>query len=618
MSTDEQTPEIPEEREEEIRPTATAEESHEGEGDIDDDDDDRSEMAALYDETLKDITEGEVVRGTIVKITDQEVLVDVGFKSEGAISIREFRKGGAISVSVGDEIEVFLEEAENKDGHVVLSKEKADKAKVWEEITRAFDNDEEVEGVVTDKIKGGLAVDIGVRGFLPGSQADLRPVRDLGSFVGQKITMKILKLNRQRGNIVLSRRAVLEKGREEKRRETLENLEIGKQVKGIVKNITEYGGFIDLGGIDGLLHITDMSWGRISHPSELLIVGEEIDVVVLKFDRETERVSLGLKQKTPDPWSNIAEKYPPSTRANGKVVSLTDYGAFIELEEGVEGLIHVSEMSWTRKVKHPSKVLAIGDTIETMVLNVDPEKKRISLGLKQIEPNPWDVIEDKYPPGSVISGSVRNLTEFGAFIGLEEGIDGLVHISDLSWTTKVNHPSEVLTKGDTVQAKVLNIDKSRERLSLGIKQLTPDPWQEFMRDYGVGKTITGTIVKVTDFGLFLALQGGLEGLVHSSEMGTAENDKPERHFAIEQELEAKIVKIDPGERKISLSISALANDQERHQINSYMQRQGSGVVSLGEMMQDKQIDTNSILSGTSEETDPSEETDTSEEKEPEA
>jgi small subunit ribosomal protein S1 len=605
MSTNEQTPESTEEREEEIRPAAAAEESPEGGGDIDDEED-RSEMARLYDETLKDITEGEIVRGTIVKITDQEVLVDVGFKSEGAIPIREFRKEGGISISEGDEIEVFLEEAENKDGHVVLSKEKADKAKVWEEITKAYESDEEIEGVVTDKIKGGLAVDIGVRGFLPGSQADLRPVRDLSNFVGQKITMKILKLNRQRGNIVLSRRAVLEKGREEKRRETLKNLEVGKLVKGIVKNITEYGGFIDLGGIDGLLHITDMSWGRISHPSELLIVGEEIDVVVLKFDRETERVSLGLKQKTPDPWTNIAEKFPPGTRAHGKVVSLTDYGAFIELEEGVEGLIHVSEMSWTRKVKHPSKVLAIGDTIETMVLNVDPEKKRISLGLKQIEPNPWDVIEESYPPGSVITGSVRNLTEFGAFIGLEEGIDGLVHISDLSWTTKVNHPSEVLTKGDTVQAKVLNIDKSRERLSLGIKQLTPDPWQEFMRDYNVGKTITGTIVKVTDFGLFLALQGGLEGLVHSSEMGMDKDDQPERHFTIGQELSAKIVKIDPGERKISLSISALASDQERNDMKNYLQRQGSGVVSLGEMMQEKQIDTDSILSKTSEEKEPEE------------
>ena len=559
----------------------------------------RSEMDQLYAETLRNIEEGEIVRGTVVKVTDQEVLVDVGFKSEGAIPIQEFRsEKGEITVTVGEEVEVFLEEAENSDGHIVLSKDKADKAKVWDEITKAYENDCEIEGTVTDKIKGGLAVDVGVRGFLPGSQVDLRPVRDLGSFVGQKITMRILKLNRQRGNIVLSRRAVLEKGREEKRRETLEKLEVGMRIKGVVKNITEYGGFIDLGGVDGLLHITDMSWGRISHPTELLTVGEEEEVVVLKFDRETERVSLGLKQKTPDPWSNIAEKYPPGTRANGKVVSLTDYGAFVELEEGIEGLVHVSEMSWTRKVKHPSKVVSAGDIIETMILDVDPENKRISLGLKQIQPNPWDVIEEKYPPGTIISGKVRNLTEFGAFIGLEEGIDGLVHISDLSWTTKVNHPSEVLKKGDTVEAKVLNIDKARERLSLGIKQLTSDPWQEFMQDYGVGKSVVGTVVKVTDFGLFLALPGDLEGLIHASELDMDKSNRPEQHFSVGQELSAKIIKIDTGERKISLSLSALKSDEERQDINSYLQRQGNGSVSLGDIIQDSNIDTGSLLGGT--------------------
>jgi small subunit ribosomal protein S1 len=576
----------------------------------------RSEMDQLYAETLKNIEEGEIVKGTVVKVTDQEVLVDVGFKSEGAISLHEFRsESGDLSVAVGDEVEVYLEEAENSDGHVVLSKEKADKAKVWDEITKAYESDEEIEGTVTDKIKGGLAVDIGVRGFLPGSQVDLRPVRDLGSFVGKKITMKILKLNRQRGNIVLSRRAVLEKGREEKRRETLQNLEVGMRIKGVVKNITEYGGFIDLGGVDGLLHITDMSWGRISHPTELLTVGEEVEVVVLKFDRETERVSLGLKQKTPDPWSNIAEKHPPGTRTPGKVVSLTDYGAFVELEEGVEGLVHVSEMSWTRKIKHPSKILTVGDIIETQVLDVDPENKRISLGLKQIEPNPWDVIEDKYPPGSIINGKVRNLTEFGAFIGLDEGIDGLVHISDLSWTRKVNHPSEVLKKGDDVEAKVLNIDKGRERLSLGIKQLTSDPWQEFMSGYGVGKSVTGTIVKVTDFGLFLALEGDLEGLVHASELNMDKADRPEQHYAVGQELTAKIVKVDPGERKISLSLTAHKNDQERHDISSYMNRKDTGAVSLGDMIQDKKIDTSALLAGTVPEEVKKEEVEEEEERE---
>jgi small subunit ribosomal protein S1 len=605
MSTEQQSPETLEEDKETLEPAAPPEAPA---SDEEQEADDRSAMEELYAETLKDIEEGQIVRGTVVKVTDQEVLVDVGYKSEGSISLREFRgERGTVPVAVGDEIEVFLEEAENSDGHIVLSKEKADKAKVWDEITKSYEDDSEIEGVVTDKIKGGLAVDIGVRGFLPGSQVDLRPVRDLGSFVGQKISMKILKLNRQRGNIVLSRRAVLEKGREEKRRETLANLKVDMRIKGVVKNITEYGAFIDLGGVDGLLHITDMSWGRVSHPTELLSVGEETEVVVLKFDPETERVSLGLKQKTPDPWTSIRDKYPPTTRAMGKVVSLTDYGAFVELEEGIEGLVHVSEMSWTRKIKHPSKILAVGDSIETMVLDINPENKRISLGLKQIEPNPWDVIEEKYPPGSIIEGKVRNLTDFGAFIGLEEGIDGLVHISDLSWTTKINHPSEVLKKGDSVEAKVLNIDKSRERLSLGIKQITGDPWQEFTRQYGVNKSITGTVVKVTDFGLFLALEGGLEGLIHASELGIERSEQPERHFAVGQELTARIVKVDPGERKISLSLTAHKAAEERTDINSYMNRQDMGAVSLGDMLQDQQKINGTLLDTSKDDEDTTEE-----------
>ncbi|HEY5998784.1 MAG TPA: 30S ribosomal protein S1 [bacterium] len=544
----------------------------------------RAEMGRLYDETLVNLEEGEIVRGRVIKITDQEVLVDVGFKSEGSIPINEFRRDNV--PAVGDEVEVFLEEAENAEGHLILSKEKADKAKVWEEITRSFEEDREIEGVVTDKIKGGLAVDIGVRGFLPGSQVDLRPVRDLGQFVGQKIVMKILKLNRQRGNVVLSRRAVLEKGREEKRRETLKNLVVGMRIKGVVKNITEYGAFIDLGGVDGLLHITDMSWGRISHPSEVLMVGEEVEVVVLKFDRETERVSLGLKQKTQDPWTNLGQKYPVGSRVKGKVVSLTDYGAFVELEEGVEGLVHVSEMSWTKKVKHPSKILSVGDQIECQVLNVDENVKRISLGIKQIEANPWDVIEQKYPVGSVITGKVRNLTEFGAFVGLDEGIDGLVHVSDISWTKKIKHPSEVLKKGDTVEAVVLNIDKARERLSLGIKQVQGDPWQEFTTKHGIGKTVTGTVVKITDFGVFVSIAGGIEGLIHASELGSDRNARPE-NFAIGQELKAKVIRIDQGERKASLSLKALEHDQERADYDQYVGRQGSGAVSIGDLMEEK-------------------------------
>jgi small subunit ribosomal protein S1 len=544
----------------------------------------RAEMNRLYDETLRHIEEGEIVRGRVIKVTDQEVIVDVGFKSEGAISLGEFRRDNV--PKVGEEIEVFLEEAENAEGHLILSKEKADKAKVWEEITKAFEEDREIEGYVTDKIKGGLAVDIGVRGFLPGSQVDLRPVRDLGHFVGQKIVMKILKLNRQRGNVVLSRRAVLEKGREEKRRETLKNLVIGMRIKGVVKNITEYGAFIDLGGVDGLLHITDMSWGRISHPSEVLMVGEEVEVVVLKFDRETERVSLGLKQKTQDPWTNLGTKYPVGTRVKGKVVSLTDYGAFVELEEGVEGLVHVSEMSWTKKVKHPSKILSVGDQIECQVLNVDENVKRISLGIKQIESNPWDVIEQKYPIGSVITGKVRNLTEFGAFVGLDEGIDGLVHVSDISWTKKIKHPSEVLKKGDSVEAVVLNIDKARERLSLGIKQVQGDPWQEFVTKSGLGKIVGGTVVKITDFGVFVSIPGGIEGLIHTSELGSDKNARPE-NFAIGQELQAKVIRIDQGERKVSLSLRALEHDQERADYGEYTSRQGTGAVSIGEMLEEK-------------------------------
>jgi small subunit ribosomal protein S1 len=544
----------------------------------------RAEMNRLYDETLRHLEEGEIVRGRVIKITENEVIVDVGFKSEGAIPIGEFRRDNI--PAVGEEIEVFLEEAENAEGHLILSKEKADKAKIWEEITKIFDEDREIEGYVTDKIKGGLAVDIGVRGFLPGSQVDLRPVRDLGHFVGQKIVMKILKLNRQRGNVVLSRRAVLEKGREEKRRETLKNLVIGMRIKGVVKNITEYGAFIDLGGVDGLLHITDMSWGRISHPSEVLMVGEEVEVVVLKFDRETERVSLGLKQKSQDPWTNLGTKYPIGTKVKGKVVSLTDYGAFVELEEGVEGLVHVSEMSWTKKVKHPSKILSVGDQIECQVLNVDENVKRISLGIKQIESNPWDVIEQKYPIGSVITGKVRNLTEFGAFVGLDEGIDGLVHVSDISWTKKIKHPSEVLKKGDSVDAVVLNIDKPRERLSLGIKQVQGDPWQEFVAKSGLGKIVGCTVVKVTDFGVFVAIAGGIEGLIHASELGSDKNARLE-NFAIGQELQAKVIRIDQGERKVSLSLKALESDQERSDFDQYASRQGSGSVSIGEMLEEK-------------------------------
>ncbi len=533
-----------------------------------------ADMAALYNDSFRQFAEGEIIRGTIIQLREKEVVVDVGFKSEGIIPIEEFRGDrGEITAKIGDTVEVFLEETENSDGYVVLSKEKADKAKVWEELARVHQEDGEVEGRVIERVKGGLSVDIGVRAFLPGSQIDIRPVHNLETVVGQRIRVKILKINRMRNNVVVSRRVILEKEMEGKRAETLGKLIVGAVMKGTVKNITEYGAFVDLGGVDGLLHITDMSWGRISHPSEMLMVGDEIEVMILKFDPETRKVSLGLKQKTADPWKDIAEKYPVGTKVKGKVVSLTDYGAFVELEEGVEGLIHVSEMSWTRKVKHPSKVVAVGDNVEALVLDVNIEKKRLSLGLKQTEPNPWDLITEKYPTGSIVSGKVRNMTDFGAFIGLEEGIDGLVHISDISWTKKVKHPSDVLKKGDKVDAMVLNIDRERERLSLGIKQLTPDPWESISKRFTVGQDVVGRVTTTTDFGAFVELEDGIEGLIHISELSKAKVAHTEDVVKEGDQITARIIKIDPSERKLALSIRAMEEGLERSDIDRYIDRQ---------------------------------------------
>ncbi len=533
-----------------------------------------ADMAALYNDSFRQFAEGEIIRGTIIQLREKEVVVDVGFKSEGIIPIEEFRDDrGEITAKIGDTVEVFLEETENSDGYVVLSKEKADKAKVWEELARVHQEDGEVEGRVIERVKGGLSVDIGVRAFLPGSQIDIRPVHNLETVVGQRIRVKILKINRMRNNVVVSRRVILEKEMEGKRAETLGKLIVGAVMKGTVKNITEYGAFVDLGGVDGLLHITDMSWGRISHPSEMLMVGDEIEVMILKFDPETRKVSLGLKQKTADPWKDIAEKYPVGTKVKGKVVSLTDYGAFVELEEGVEGLIHVSEMSWTRKVKHPSKVVAVGDNVEALVLDVNIEKKRLSLGLKQTEPNPWDLITEKYPTGSIVSGKVRNMTDFGAFIGLEEGIDGLVHISDISWTKKVKHPSDVLKKGDKVDAMVLNIDRERERLSLGIKQLTPDPWESISKRFTVGQDVVGRVTTTTDFGAFVELEDGIEGLIHISELSKAKVAHTDDVVKEGDQITARIIKIDPSERKLALSIRAMEEGMERSDIDRYIDRQ---------------------------------------------
>jgi small subunit ribosomal protein S1 len=525
-----------------------------------------AEMEAYFDKSLKNFREGEIITGKVLGLSKGLVTVDVGFKSEGMISHSEFPEAEK-DLQIGDEIEVFLERVEDNNGIVVLSKEKANKIKIWEKLVTAFEAEEIIEGIVVAKAKGGLTVDIGLKSFLPGSQIDLRPVRNLEKLIGEKFEMKIIKMNKKRGNIVLSRRILLEEERKQARAGTLTKMEEGNQVEGIVKNITDYGVFIDLGGIDGLLHITDMSWGRVNHPSEMFAIGDKVTVMVLKYDKEKERVSLGLKQITPDPWVDVDNKYPVKTRISGKVVSITDYGAFVELEKGIEGLVHVSEMSWSRHVKHPSKMVSIGDTVEAVVLTLDKEKKRISLGMKQIEPNPWDSIEEKYPIGTEVEGLVRNLTDFGAFIELEDGVDGLIHISDLSWNKKIKHPSEVLKKKDKVTAAVLNIDKEACRISLGIKQLEADPWENIPDQYPIGKVVTGTIIKVTGFGAFAEFDDGLEGLIHVSQLSSEKVTHPEKVVNVGDEITAKVIKVDTTSKKIGLSIKAFKENLDPSQID---------------------------------------------------
>ncbi len=546
--------------------------------------DDYEKLLDMYDVSFRSLAEGQVVKGRILKVLPNEVIVDVGYKSEGIIQIQEFTDpDGTVRVSEGDEVDVLLEKHENREGYVVLSKEKAEKVRVWETVEAAFNSGSIVKGRVIERIKGGLAVDIGVRAFLPGSLVDVRPVRNLDSMRGKEIRARVIKVNRRRGNIVLSRKAVLEEENQEKKKKTLEILEEGKRIKGVVKNITGYGAFLDLGGIDGLLHITDMSWGRINHPSEVFSVGDEVEVIVLKFDRETERVSLGYKQLKADPWEQVGERYSAGSRVKGKVVSLTDYGAFVELEEGVEGLVHVSEMSWTKKVKHPSKVLTVGSLIEAAVLDVDLRQRRLSLGLKQIEPNPWDMIAQKYEVNSKITGKVRNLTDFGAFVEVEEGVDGLIHISDLSWTKRVKHPSEILKKGDEVEAIILKIDAENQRLSLGLKQLQPNVWDEFFDRHVVGDMVHGKISRMADFGVFVEIAEGVEGLVHVSELADERVEHPKDRFNEGDEVRAKIIKMDTLERKVGLSIKAAAADEERSSLSSYMDSSSDGSVRLGDV-----------------------------------
>jgi small subunit ribosomal protein S1 len=544
-------------------------------------------LMEMYEESFKRFAEGEVVNGRIISVDKDHVLVDIGYKSEGQIRIHEFRdESGEIRAEVGDTVEVMVEWWDDENEVVVLSKEKAEKVKVWEEIKETYDNDGTISGTITSRVKGGFSVDIGVQAFLPGSQADLRPIRNLDEMVGQTFEFKVLKYNRKRSNIVLSRRVILEAEREAKRSATLASIHEGKVVDGVVKNITEYGVFVDLGGVDGLLHITDISWGRVKHPSDLFAIGDEIQVKILNLDLEKERVSLGMKQLTPDPWTTAAEKYPVSARVTGRVVSLTDYGAFVELEEGIEGLIHVSEMSWTRKIRHPSKVVAVGDEVEAVVLDIKPDARRISLGMKQAKPNPWDVISEKYPVGTTIEGRIKNITDFGLFIGIDEGIDGLVHISDLSWTKRIKHPGDLYKKGDLVQAVVLDIDKKSERFSLGIKQLQSDPWETVNERYEVGKEITGTVTNLTDFGVFVELEEGIEGLVHVSEISKEKIKTPVGMFNVGDLITARVMNINSDERRIGLSIKRLDMPDDQALLSEYVSSMRAPTSAFGEILRE--------------------------------
>ena len=515
----------------------------------------RDEMDRLYSETLQNFEEGAVVDGTVIAVLPTEVVVDIGYKSEGHIAKSEFSEEEASNLKAGDRISVYLEEREDAMGNLVLSKEKDDRMKVWDSLEALSEKGEVLEGKVISRIKGGMTVDIGLKAFLPGSQIDLRPVRDMDRLVGQAIQVRIIKMNKKRGNIIVSRRVLLEEWRDRRKKLTMESLKEGEVLEGIVKNITDYGAFIDLGGVDGLLHITDMSWGRVSSPQNLMAVGDKINVMVLKHDKETGRVSLGLKQLKSDPWSTVASRYPEGSKVPAKVVSITDYGAFLEIEPGVEGLMHITEMSWNHEVKHPSKIMAVGDTVETKVLKIDEKNRKISLGLKQLGPNPWDLVEDRYPIGTIVSGKVKSLTDFGVFVGLDEGIDGLIHISDLSWTRHVRHPSEMFKKGQKVEAIVLKIEKERQRLSLGYKQMASDPWEtDIPERFQVGQSMKGKVTKVMDFGFFVEIAEGVEGLVHVSEVDLPNGERLDQLFPVGTDLQVRIVKVDKGERKIGLSV----------------------------------------------------------------
>jgi small subunit ribosomal protein S1 len=550
---------------------------------------DAEDFQTLYEESLKAVEEGQILKGTVINITPDHVTVDVGYKCEGQIPIREFyRRDQRPDVKIGDRINVLIEKKANEEGLLILSKEKADRVTLWKEITRSCREGEVIEGEIVAKVKGGLSVDIdGILAFLPGSQIDLKPVRDLDSLVGKRFKFKVIKFNRKRNNIVLSRRVLLDEERKVQRESTLKFLAEGEIVEGMVKNLTEYGAFIDLGGVDGLLHITDISWGRVGHPSEKLAVGDRLKVKVLHFDQEKGKVSLGLKQAQPDPWNSVLEKYPVGSRVRAKVVSLADYGVFAELEEGVEGLIHISEMSWNKKARHPSKIVQPADQLEVVVLDCDPVKRRISLGMKQTEPNPWDVIAQKYPVGTRVTGKVKTVTDFGVFVGFEEGVDGLVHVSEMSWTKKLKHPGELFKKGQEIEAVILSIDPRNERLSLGIKQLMTDPWKEVARRFRRGEAVTGKVTNVTDFGAFVELEEGIEGLVHVSEISYEKVEKPSDALKVGDAVSAVVLHIDPHERRIGLSIKKLKEKSEKAEIEKYISNQNAASSNLGELIQEE-------------------------------
>ncbi len=525
-------------------------------------------MAAMYEETLKDFTEGSIVKGRILDILSNEVLVDIGYKSEGLVSVSEFND--VAEIKTGDEIEVLLECLEDEDGMVVLSKKRAELQRNWDEVLETCKEGAEIKGTVKAVVKGGMLVDVGIDAFLPGSQLDVIPVRNPSDFIGQELTFKILKINQERRNIVLSRRELMEDQRRELKRSLLEEIQVGQLRKGVVKNITDFGAFIDLSGMDGLLHITDISWGRINHPTEILSVGENVEVMILDVDLEKERISLGLKQKTSNPWDNIDDKYPLGSRIKGKVVNLLPYGAFVELEEGVEGLVHVSELSWTKRIAKAADVLNLGDEVEAVVLSISREEQKISLGVRQLESNPWDMAADRYPIGSRVKGAVRNFTTYGAFVELEEGIDGMIHVSDMSWTRKINHPSELLKVGDEVECVVLEVDSPNQRISLGMKQAQEDPWSAIAEKFSIGQLVTGKVSKIASFGAFIELEEGVDGLVHISQISDERIQKVRDVLEPGQEVKARVVKVDVGDRKIGLSIKAAEISDDEFEVSDDM------------------------------------------------